>query len=404
MSGKGIARNGKGFSERLERILTRDSKALFVKLVQDHPAEITLSLVEKCAKFGAKKCLLALLNGELGVTPPALDAHLPDTDTGVTPLAYVTYSCLDPQIIDLMLHRYNAIPLVNVSCTIAVLDGLPLHHTLIHLSYVDHLYPWARGSSLIKLVILLCQWNTKPILDSARLLAQYTNSINDIAWTFIKYGGLKQFGALLLVAREKVMAPFDTGLTIRQYLSSEIDSFSEYDVGSDEYEYKNHLIDAKKLIDVFERAGDSLSLYCSSMQKHVAVEKVVADVSNLLKKAGVRTVLCDFKLRRFFLGRRALSRIKPMKLAGPFGYSSDSSYISALPAGEGYRYLFRGYRGIEPIRVPNLVHSVSQPRSVSTAACRVMKISKPFEHAHVNPFLKNLAYMTVKLKKGLRFL
>lgn len=79
------------------------------------------------------KCLLALLNGEEGDTPPASDAHLPDSDTGVTTLAYVTHSCLDPQIIDLMLNRYNAIPLVNVSCTLASVEGLPIHFALIHL-------------------------------------------------------------------------------------------------------------------------------------------------------------------------------------------------------------------------------------------------------------------------------
>lgn len=61
------------------------------------------------------------------------------------------------------------------------------------------------------------------------------------------------------------------GLTIRQHLSSEIDLLSEYEYGSDEFEYKNHLIDARTLIDVFDRVGDSLNLYCSSMQKKVCL-------------------------------------------------------------------------------------------------------------------------------------
>lgn len=61
------------------------------------------------------------------------------------------------------------------------------------------------------------------------------------------------------------------GSTIIDYVTSEIISLFECESGSEEEaEYKNTLIDALTLLNIFEKAGDSLSLYCSSMQKSVS--------------------------------------------------------------------------------------------------------------------------------------
>lgn len=392
----------------LERTLDSDSKGRFVKLIKKHPSEITKSLVEKCAEFGAQKCLLALLNGEVCECEcdalPALvdDDHSPSSNA----LTYVAHSCPDPQIIHLMLNRCNAIPLVNVTCSFASVHGLPIHFVLLHLSFLEHLYPWIRGDSLIKLIILLCQWKTKPILDSARLLAQYTDSINDIAWTFVNFGALKQFGALLLVAREKVMAPFDTGLTIHQRLTNEIDSFSKTDIGSEQAEYKNILIDARQLLDVFERAGDALGLYCSSMQKNVAMEDAIADVCELLKKSKVHVIDGDLKLGIYFRERRAVSKINSLssKILAPARFQSKKGdWLNVPSAGDSFsNFLLQS--GCRPKRnsmgllnpVPSRFSS-SQLRFMSTTACH-MKNS-------ISPAAQHLAYRTVmKLKKGLRFL
>ncbi|XP_021757856.1 uncharacterized protein LOC110722861 [Chenopodium quinoa] len=389
-------RKGGGFSDMLERTLDSDSKGRFVKLIQKHPSEITKSLVEKCAEFGAQKCLLALLNGEVcecDALPALVDDHSPSSNA----LTYVAHSCPDPQIIHLMLNRCNAIPLVNVTCSFASVHGLPIHFVLLHLSYLEHLYPWIRGDYLIKLIILLCQWKTKPILDSARLLAQYTDSINDIAWTFVNFGALKQFGALLLVAREKVMAPFDTGLTIHQRLANEIDSFSKTDIGSEQAEYKNILIDARQLLDVFERAGDALGLYCSSMQKNVAMEEAIADVCELLKKSKVHVIHGDLKLDIYFREHRAVSKINSLssKILAPARFESKKGdWLNVPPAGDSFSnfLLQSGYR---PVR--NSMGLLNPVRFMSTTACH-MKNS-------ISPAAQHLAYRTVmKLKKGLRFL
>lgn len=119
-----------GFSDMLERILYWDNKVSFVNLLRNHPAETTKSLVEKCAEFGAKKCLLELLNGDKPL--PVLDAPAPN---GVTALACVCHGCPDPQIIDLMLKRCNALPIVNVPCSISLVYALPIQFVLLHLRY-----------------------------------------------------------------------------------------------------------------------------------------------------------------------------------------------------------------------------------------------------------------------------
>ncbi|XP_074313342.1 uncharacterized protein LOC141648516 isoform X2 [Silene latifolia] len=261
-----------GLSTKLENFLESDDDVSFVNWLRDQPPidlDIINSLVNKCVESDALKCLIALIRGEVCDMHPKFDsAKLPDS--GVTPLAYIAHSCPeDPQLIDLMLTKCGATCLANVYCTIGVIDGLPIHFLLFNLSVMEHLHPWERKKSLIKLVVLLCLWETKPILDSLRVLVKYTDSINAVAWSFLKNGGLKQFAALLLIAREKVIAPFDTGLTISHYIATVIDSITQDELGFDQDECICFLKDAQTLLAMFEIIGDDLSSYCSSMQKYV---------------------------------------------------------------------------------------------------------------------------------------
>lgn len=388
------------FSAELEKVLGRDDKVRFVKLLKDNPSEITNSLLVKCPEFGAKKCLLGLLEAPV---PPQLDLQTAKA------LSYVTHWLPDPRIVELMLNHCNAIPFVNVSSTIAFVHGYPIHFALVHLSYLDHLYRWARGHSLLNLIFLLCQWRTKPILDCVRLLALYTDSINDIAWTFVKLRALKQFGALLLVAREKVMTPFDTGLTIREYIAREINSVSECDSDNDSEhaviaEYTNALIDAGTLVDVFDRTGDSLCSYCSSMLKFVSPEDAIGDVCKLLRKAQVNVGVHDFGVPSS-TGRRSLVKIsRKYKFAG-----SDYNGFNPTPARTD-RYnlgICTTSSGPVCLPIPKCVPFASQRMGLSTTAGtvkHVKRISKSWEHAHADRLLKHLAYITTTLKKGLRFL
>ncbi|KAH9603583.1 hypothetical protein KSS87_015959 [Heliosperma pusillum] len=264
-----------GLFTRFEDILESDDEGRFVKLLRDDPAtdvDIINSLVNECVEVGATKCLIALVRGEVCNMHPTFDAaKLPDS--GVTSLAYFAHSCPeDYQVIDLMLTKCCGTCLANVYCTIGAMHGLPLHFLLINVSFLEHLYLWYQGASLIKLVLLLCLWETKPILESLRVLVEYTDSINGIAWTVLKNGGLKQFAALLLIAHEKVIAPFDTGLTIYNYITRDLYSFSDDQLSIEQEEYICILKDARTLLALFEVTGHDLSSYCSSMQKYVSVD------------------------------------------------------------------------------------------------------------------------------------
>ncbi|XP_074310419.1 uncharacterized protein LOC141646423 [Silene latifolia] len=280
-----------GFFTRIEDILESDDEVRFVDLLRDLDTDLYFnhdtvinSSVNECVEVGASKCLIALVRGEVCDMDRAFHAlDLPDS--GVTPLAYIAHSCPEEsQVIDLILTKCGGAGLANVYCTIGAVHGLPLHFLLINLSVMEHLYLWYQGASLVKLVILLCLWETKPIMDSLRVLVKYTDSINGIAWTVLKNGGLKQFAALLLIARDKVIAPFDTGLTIHNYIKHELDSISADKLSVEQEEYKCILMDAGTLLTMFELTGDDLSSYCSSMQKFVSVDDTVDDIRGLLTK------------------------------------------------------------------------------------------------------------------------
>ncbi|KAH9623752.1 hypothetical protein KSS87_007242 [Heliosperma pusillum] len=289
--------NCQGFSTKLGEILESDDEARFVNLFRDHPTNLDTinSLVNECVELLASRCLMALIRGEVCNTHPTFDAgKLPNS--GVSALAYIAHCCPeDSQAINLILTKCGGTCLANVYCTIGVVHGLPLHFLLINLSLIDHLYLWYRGTPITRLVLLLCLWETKPILDSLRVLVKHTDSINTIAWIMLSNGGLKQFAALLLIAREKVIAPFgDTGLAIDHYITREINLIPEDNLSLDQVEYKCILRDAQTLLSLFELAGDDLSSYCSSMQKYVSADDVVDDVCGLLIKNGV--VMCNFDI------------------------------------------------------------------------------------------------------------
>ncbi|XP_074307248.1 uncharacterized protein LOC141642364 [Silene latifolia] len=89
---------------------------------------------------GASKCLIALICVEVCNIHPTFNAgKLPDS--GVTALAYVAHSCPDPEVINLMLT-----------------------------SVMEHLYFWYRGSSIIRLISLLCLSETNIPTPFAREL------------------------------------------------------------------------------------------------------------------------------------------------------------------------------------------------------------------------------------------
>ncbi|XP_074313000.1 uncharacterized protein LOC141648343 [Silene latifolia] len=255
-------------------IFKTDDKERFVRLLSAYAHTVNLkNAVRRCALFHAKKCLLAIIQGEAGISPHQLYAReAAQYSAEPTPLAYVAYFFPEADdIIDLMLKQGPA-DQANIKCklyTYAFDDHpiCPLDHALLSFSYKPHLLPWSSGDSLIKLIILLCQWETRPSLNCARLLAPHTDRLNNIALSYVKQGKLASFAALLLVAQEKVLVPFDSGLTIRQRIIEMVQKLNSKkgDLDYEEALFQSMLIEVYKLLDIFERAGAALSLYCTCL-------------------------------------------------------------------------------------------------------------------------------------------
>ncbi|KAK9690648.1 hypothetical protein RND81_09G143300 [Saponaria officinalis] len=388
---------------RLEEILESDDDSRLVNLLGDHPntdVDIINSLVNECVESGASKCLFALIRGHVCNMHPTFD-HLPDNDntTAVTALAYLAHSCPDPQLINLMLTKCRATSLANLGCTIGSVHGLPIHFLLIHLSLMVHLYFWYRSDSLLKLVFLLCYWETKPILDSLRVLVKYTDSINDIALTILKNGGLRQFTALLLIAREKVLAPFDSGLTIHHYITAEIESIPNGKLNVEQEEYKCIFMDAQSLLALFDKTGDDPSSYCSSIQKPVPIEHVVNDICNLLIKNQVNVSEFDIGLYDCYKGYD-FSAINLGTLMNAYKEENFSVEPAVHSTGPDVFYRSRPYRKSMPI--PKL--KCLQHQLYTTGACQARKMSTSIPHTGVSPLLSYLGYIPLKFIKRIRFL
>ncbi|XP_074310459.1 uncharacterized protein LOC141646483 [Silene latifolia] len=398
--------------EKLEEILKCDDKERFLPLISEYADSVCMHVVVLCAEFHARKCLLAMIEGEVSI--PALEIyekfipHLPRTPTPLAAVARFFHEAYD--IIDLLLKRgpvehakikgyaFDAITAAPCTC--------PLDHLLMSLSYKPHLFIWTPGTSLYKLILLLCQWETNGSLKSARLLAPHTDGINDIAWTYVRDGRLASFAALLLVAQEKVLVPFDSGLTIRQRIVEIVDALRrEGDLDHETLKYQSMLVEARELLDIFQRAGDALSLYCSSMQELVPRHKVLIDVANVLKKTGHALRPMDLDLRDCFRECPEVKNASLFKLADP--ESSYNKYLlpPSLTRGQAFSPTGRRFPSVGDCQLfhrlksgpkLDLVRSASMPRLLRTAARQV--------DAGVSGIsMKHLANIAVRLKRGIKF-
>lgn len=283
------------FYEKLQHIGLRDDLEALMDLLDEYPDK-AYSAVTSLVWSNAKKCLTGLARGDL-------DKYISPPEDCATWIHWVARCGPHIDIIKIMLMR-GGVKDLNLKQHILDKDGIPLEHVIDSLISIFDL--WSPGDSVFKLVILLCQWEFKPHLDAALLIAtaSHTDLVRDLAWTFFQERKLIQLAALLLVAREQVMVPDEKGTTIQQNIASMMD-----DLHVD--------LVACELIDVFEKAGDALSLYCKSMCKQVPKEKVLVDVVGILQKTGFVLGLEDIDLRDCYRGCCQLRKPHLYKLANP---------------------------------------------------------------------------------------
>ncbi|XP_074313353.1 uncharacterized protein LOC141648524 [Silene latifolia] len=400
--------------DEIEKIIECDDKERFLSLISKFPDSVCMRVVEDCAFFHARKCLLAIIEGEVSISALEIYAkfvpHFPETPTPLAVVARFFHEAYD--IIELLLKRgpvehakikgyaFQSVFYDDAPC------AYPLDHLLTSLSDESHLYPWAPGTSLNKLIILLCQWETNASLKSARLLAPHTDGINVIAWTYVRDGRLVSLAALLLVAREKVFVPFDSGLTIRQRIVEIVDALHrEGDLDHEAVKYQSMLVEARELLDIFERAGDALSLYCSSMHEYVPPHKVLIDVANLLKKTGHTLRPMDLDLRDCFRKCPEVKKASLFKLSDPESPSNKYLLPPSLTRAQSFCATGRSYPSVGDCQLfhklksgpmLNFLPSASVPRLLRTAASQV-------EDTVLGNSQKHFAYIAFLFKRGIKF-
>ncbi|XP_074310395.1 uncharacterized protein LOC141646389 [Silene latifolia] len=401
------------FDPDVKTIIENDDKERFLGVLSDYVDTIEMRLFVRCASYHAKKCMIAMIKGEGCI--PALELYARSTPNGPvrsipTPLASVAYYFHEAYDVMELLLSLGPLDHPNIKCDVrfpSLAPGLvPIDHILSSVSYLPHLCTWASGTSPFKLIILLCQWDSKSKLDSARLLAPHTDGLNDIAWSYVVKGRLESFAALLLVAPEKALLPFESGLTIRQRITDILNILSpEGDLDHVAAIYRYMLIEACTLLDILEKTGGALRLYCSSMHEYVPPHKVLIDVVSLLKKAGYALQPTDIDLRDCYRKCPEIKKASVFKLSDsecPSNkYRLPSSYTWVQGFGANiYGYpnpgncrLFRKLRSGPGL---NLKTPAFESPLVSTAAGQVEKCGSGIPR-------KYLAYIGFRLKKGIKF-
>ncbi|KAK8515798.1 hypothetical protein V6N12_075819 [Hibiscus sabdariffa] len=197
----------------------------------------------------------------------------------------------------------EAIPILNNEDDAK--GSLPLKVSLEKLCYHPYLNDWTPKKSIFKLVVILCLPQLKESLESIRLVACKTE-IETIGCDLVRHGKLIELASLLMVAPEKLnvtTSPRSNDLrsnAIRRCIMSGLQELLDAEVRlmgrsnshklvekcKDEKEVK---LSALLLLEVFERAGNSINQYLQSDTYNEGTRsrlEIAGEIQNLLEKAG----------------------------------------------------------------------------------------------------------------------
>lgn len=214
-------------------------------------------------------------------------------------------------MIKLLLH-HGALTSLRTAGTLVVEDLLPLHvaveDTCLHKYLEDNLlpnqehtnYPQKNDANYIyKIIYLLCLPELKMFLDTARLLAEYTNNVVDEICNYIKGGKVLQAAVLLLAAQAHIRVGsscngngnnVDGFSTIRARIAEHIIAI-QLESGQSEKEMldlqakRDQLSSAVLLVKIIAHAGKSLDSYIQTHQK-VPQTEVLERVLQILSNHG----------------------------------------------------------------------------------------------------------------------
>uniref|UniRef100_A0A5B6ZLY6 Uncharacterized protein n=1 Tax=Davidia involucrata TaxID=16924 RepID=A0A5B6ZLY6_DAVIN len=305
---------------QIREIIARDDKFEFTSFLESSSIigsgkwvklkfrESELSLYELflwICHHGAVHCGTALVEGKPGLE---VDLNVP-INKGAFPM-HEAASSLSAGLVKLFL-RHGA--QADVENDLAKLNGhgpLPLHAVLERLSSDKNLIKWTPRQSVFKLIIQLCLPKMKEALETVRFLAWNTEQFKEVVRPYAQEGKLIELAILLMVAREKVMAPIKVQrkdepdgctlsgyMTLRECIKCELEDIidCEYRLfGRKDYKEVARLYKVQKmvikssllLLEIFERAGDAFEAYLKLEQTSATKEKVAREVASLLVQAG----------------------------------------------------------------------------------------------------------------------
>uniref|UniRef100_A0A5B6YTY9 Uncharacterized protein n=1 Tax=Davidia involucrata TaxID=16924 RepID=A0A5B6YTY9_DAVIN len=187
-----------------------------------------------------------------------------------------------------------------------------------------YLVDWTPKQSIFKLIAVLCLPQMKVPLDVNRLLAWNTKEVNKIFNHYAMEGKFIEMAALLMVAREKVMASsmfqrkdsfgLDGRVMVRRSILQEIALLTDEEIKSTGNSRNCKSVRMLKnmkammkfslmLLEVFERAGDAIETYRQAVQSEMPTEKLVKDIKALLEEAGFVLKDNDIDLSNINCGR-----------------------------------------------------------------------------------------------------
>ncbi|KAK8573870.1 hypothetical protein V6N13_096801 [Hibiscus sabdariffa] len=186
-----------------------------------------------------------------------------------------------------------------------VVGSWPLRVSLEKLCYHPYLNDWTPQKSILKLVCILCLPQLKESLENIRLVACKTE-IETIGCDLARQGKLIELASLLMVAPEKlnvttsrenddlrsnaihrcIMSDLHELLDVEVRLMGRSNSQKFVQKCKDEKEIK---LSALLLLEVFERAGNSINQYLQSDTYNdgtISGLEIIKEIQNLLEKAG----------------------------------------------------------------------------------------------------------------------
>lgn len=252
----------------LLRILGEDDAEQLRALLEDHKEEIGAStypeLLEECLSLRAKNCVFLMLNPHVGSGGMA-----PFSSPDVFRRALRIDHC-DPEIVGFLFKNFGGKQFANEPCH---LGYLPIHVLLCQLHKVFPLSQWPRDDALVKLLILLCHPKLREKLECVRLLADYTDSIHHVAVSLLYNGDVIELAALLLLTHPTILPSLKSVCSSTNAMN---DVLSRAIVGK----FPN--LSGFGLIDIFDKAGDSLTHFYTSMPSDISGEDLIKGVAKIL--------------------------------------------------------------------------------------------------------------------------